>query len=256
MDNKNKKTLQTVIFEYIKTSKPVSSKQISGKCGYSSSSIRNWLLQLEKNGYLKNIHKSSGKIPTDKGWRFYIDDLLSTQQSILNNRDQLKRNYIEEIKKQNAVLTELSKVFFYILKHSDYNLSPKPERAVFKELILTAINRKTVFGVVFSSFGAVKDFIIKTDKPVNQNFLNKVSDLTTKILKGVAFSKIKDSVVMQIESFDTDCRQEKDFLQRNLDKFFKIDINNFESEDIEIASKIERTATEINGLGFERSKLR
>ncbi|MBN1383961.1 MAG: hypothetical protein JW983_03660 [Elusimicrobia bacterium] len=254
MNSKNKKTLQAVIFEYIKTSRPVGSKNLSRKYGYASSSIRNWMSQLERGGYLKNVHTSSGRIPTDKGWRFYIDELLSTQQSILNKRDQLKREYNEEIKKQNAVLAELSKVFFYILKNSDYNLSPKPEKAVFKELILTLINKKTVFGIVFSSFGAVKDFIIKTDKPVSQKFLDKAADLITKILKGVAFSRINDSLTEQIGSFDTDCKQGLDFLQQNLDKLFKIDVNNFESEDMEIASKIEKTAMEIDGLGFERRK--
>lgn len=254
MDNKNKKTLQAVIFEYIRTSRPVSSKHLSEKYGYASSSIRNWMSQLEKNGYLKNLHTSSGRIPSDKGWRFYIDELLTAQQSILNKKDRLRKDYIEEIKKQNRILTELSKVFFYILKSSDYNLSPKPEKAVFKELVLTAINRKTVFGIVFSSFGAVKDFIIKTAQPVSQNFLDRVSDLTTKILKGVALSKIKESVASKTALFDEDCRQELSFLQQNIDRFFITDMNNFESEDTETASKIERTAAEIDGLGFERTQ--
>ncbi|MBI5574616.1 MAG: hypothetical protein HY919_08750 [Elusimicrobia bacterium] len=233
MDNNQKKIIQAVIFEYIETTKPVSSKQLVSKCGRSASSIRNRMAKLEKSGYLKSPHTSSGKVPTDKGWRYLISELLEINLAILDKKEELKKNYIEQIKKENSSLAELSKTFFYILEHSGYNLSPKPEKTIYREIVLRAVSRKTVCGVIFSSGCAVKSFTVKTENPVKQEFLDGVSELMNKILSGVTLSKIKNNFGEITELDKSEYQKKLDFIRNNFEIFF-----NFESIEDNIASKV------------------
>jgi len=233
MDDKQKKILQAVIFDYIETARPVSSKQLVSKCGYSASSIRNRMAYLEKNGYLKGLHTSSGKIPTDKGWRYYIDELLELKSAILSKKEELRKNYKKQIEKENFTLTELSKTFFYILEHSGYNLSPKLEKTFFQEIFFRVVARKKIWGIILSSTGAVKSFTVKTEEPVKQEFLDGVSELMNKMLPGVILSKIKNNFGEIAELDMSEYQKKLDFIKNNFEIFF-----NFESVEDNIASKM------------------
>ena len=188
---------------------------------------------LEKNGYLESPHTSSGKVPSDKGWRYYIDEILVINQAILDKKEELRKNYAEQIQKENAALTELSKTFFYILEHSGYNLSPKPEKTLFREILFRAIDRKSVLGIILSFNGAVKSFTVKTEKPVKQEFLDGVSELINKILSGITLSKIKNNFGEIMELNRSEYQEKLDFIKNNFEIFF-----NFESAEGNIASKI------------------
>lgn len=233
MDNKQKKILQAVIFEYIETTRPVSSKQLVSKCGSSASSIRNRMAYLEKNGYLESPHTSSGKVPSDKGWRYYIDEILEINIAILRKKEELRKNYAQQVQKENSALAELSKTFFYILEHSGYNLSPKPEKTFFREILFRAVDRKTVLGIILSSGGAVKSFTVKTENPAKREFLDGVSELLNKILSGVALSKIRNNFGEIAELNRSEYQKKLDFIKNNFEIFF-----NFESVADNTASKI------------------
>jgi len=236
MDDKQKKILQAVIFEYIETNHPVSSKQLVSKCGSSASSIRNRMAYLEKNGYLESPHTSSGKVPSDKGWRYLISELLEINLSILDKKEEHKKKYREQIEKEYTTLIELSKTFFYILEHSGYNLSLKPEKTFFREILFRRIDRKTVLGIILSSGGAVKSFTVKTENPVKQEFLDGVSELTNKILSGVTLSKIKNNFCEITELDMSEYQKKLDFIKNNFVPNF-IGIN-FASAEDDIASKV------------------
>ena len=90
MDKRSKKILYIIIGEYLKMPLPVGSKQVAEKYGLSASSIRSWMVPLEKNGYLKRVYSSSGRIPTDKALRFYINELLEAQDVIFRKRERIK----------------------------------------------------------------------------------------------------------------------------------------------------------------------
>ncbi|MDD5686238.1 MAG: hypothetical protein PHE88_00190 [Elusimicrobia bacterium] len=256
MDIKNKKILETVILEYIETSlKPVSSKQLTKRCSCSSSSIRSWMSKLEKDGYLHGLHKSSGKIPTDKAWRFYINELMEAQQVIFKKKDELEKNYFIQIKSQNNALMELSRIYFYVLQHSSYSILPKPEKVFFKELILTSINKKTIFGVIYSDISVVRNFIIKTEDPVSQDFLNSFSKMVNNIMRGVVLSEIKNiinninnnSINNKVESFQITNKKELDFLRQNIDNIFNFE-NDVESKGIDIASNTYRISKGVSEI--------
>ena len=101
LDDRKKKVLQAIVEEYVNTAEPVSSNALTKNHGldYSSATIRNEMAELEKCGYLDKTHTSSGRIPSEKGYRYYVDELL--------NENDIS---IEEVK----YISDKKERFFYV----------------------------------------------------------------------------------------------------------------------------------------------
>ena len=111
LDDRKKRILQAIIEEYIGTAEPVSSANIMKNYGinFSSATIRNEMNNLEQIGFLEKTHTSSGRVPSAKGYRFYVDELLKDDNlsfdeiSYIQNELQTKANEIEDLTKINIV---------------------------------------------------------------------------------------------------------------------------------------------------------
>lgn len=119
LDKRKKEILQAVVDEYINTAEPVSSATLVKKYGlnYSSATVRNELAELEDNGYLDKPHTSAGRVPSEKGYRFYVDELVNEEDisleeiKYIQNKLSTKVNEIEELTK--IATTTLSEITHY-----------------------------------------------------------------------------------------------------------------------------------------------
>ena len=119
LDKRKKEILQAVIDEYINTAEPVSSATLVNKYGldYSSATVRNELAELEDNGYLDKPHTSSGRVPSEKGYRFYVDELINDEDisveeiKYIQNKLSTKVNENEDLTK--IATTTLSEITHY-----------------------------------------------------------------------------------------------------------------------------------------------
>ena len=105
MNDRKKKILHSIISEYIKSAEPIGSRHVAKNLdiGLSSATIRNEMADLEEMGYITQPHTSAGRIPTDKGYRFYVDQLVQeqTQQVVTMNSMIIARtNRMEQVLKQ------------------------------------------------------------------------------------------------------------------------------------------------------------
>ncbi len=117
LDKRKKEILQAVIDEYINTAEPVSSGALVKKYGlaYSSATVRNELAELENIGYLDKPHTSSGRVPSEKGYRFYVDELLNDEDisleeiKYIQSKLSTKVNEIEDLTKiATSTLSEIT----------------------------------------------------------------------------------------------------------------------------------------------------
>jgi heat-inducible transcriptional repressor len=117
LDKRKKEILQAVIDEYISTAEPVSSATLVSKYGlnYSSATVRNELAELESNGYLDKPHTSAGRVPSEKGYRFYVDELVNDEDisveeiKYIQNKLSAKVNEIEDLTKiATSTLSEIT----------------------------------------------------------------------------------------------------------------------------------------------------
>ena len=102
MDNRQKQLLKVIVETYVKSVKPVGSKSLCEKFNLSSATIRNEMAILEDLGYIEKNHISSGRIPSEKGYRYYVENLMEPEK--LNGSEMLKLQRV--VKNQDLVLSD------------------------------------------------------------------------------------------------------------------------------------------------------
>ena len=112
LDDRKKRILQAVVQDYISSAEPVGSRTLARKydLGVSSATIRNEMADLEMLGYLEHIHTSSGRIPSSKGYRLYVDSLLPVQPMSEEEKAVINKWYQNKVQQVDQVFQETAKL--------------------------------------------------------------------------------------------------------------------------------------------------
>lgn len=117
-ETRRRAVLATTINRYIKDAMPISSEDIADDFDLSSATIRNIFAELEESGYLMHLYTSGGRIPTDKGYRYYVDSLISQMALLDEEKELITREYKREIKQLEDALEETSGVISTITHYA------------------------------------------------------------------------------------------------------------------------------------------
>ena len=194
LDNRKKKVLQAIIEEYINTAEPVSSGTLAKDHGldYSSATLRNDMAELEQIGYLDKPHTSSGRVPSAKGYRFYVDELLKEdslsleEMKYIQTKLETKVNAIEDLNK--IATTTLSEITHY----TTVAIGPKTTMQNIEEIKFVLLGTRMLMAVILTDSGIVKETIIKFDEDITDEQVKTLNDLFSNKLKGESIDKIEE----------------------------------------------------------------
>lgn len=186
LDDRKKRVLQAIVEEYINTAEPVSSNALTYNHGldYSSATIRNEMAELEKNGYLDKTHKSSGRIPSEKGYRYYVDELINDHDiskeeiKYISEKLETKVNEIEDLTKITA--NTISEITHY----TTVSIGPKTNNQIIEEIKFVLLGQRMMLAVILTDTGLVKETIIKFDEDVTQKQIETMNYMFNNKLKG------------------------------------------------------------------------
>lgn len=192
LDNRKKKVLQAIVEEYINTAEPVSSNAIVNNydLNYSSATIRNEMAELEKEGYLDKPHMSSGRIPSAKGYRFYVDEFLNDDDisleeiKYISDKLETKVNEIDELTK--IATSTISEVTHY----TTVSIGPKAAMQNIDEIKFILLGTKMLMAVIVTDTGLVKETIIKFDEDINSKQVETINYIFNNKLKGMPLETI------------------------------------------------------------------
>ena len=192
LDNRKKRILQAIVNEYIDTVEPVSSGSLIGKYGLdcSSATVRNDMAELEKEGFLEKTHTSSGRIPSTKGYRFYVDKLLSEKNlslneiKYINSKLESKANEMEELTK--IATNTISEVTHY----TTVSIEPNAGKQRIQEIKFVLIGSRMLMAIILTEMGTIKETIIKFDRDINQEQVDTLNTIFNNKLKGQYLSLI------------------------------------------------------------------
>lgn len=202
LDERKQKILKAIIDDFIITAEPVGSRTIARKynIGISPATIRNEMSDLEEMGYLEQPHTSAGRIPSDKGYRFYVDFLMKlrklTPEEIKNIKDvslYKKINGIEEL------LEQTTKVLSQITRYTSVALGPQLKKTTLKHLQLVPVENKRVLMVIVTNSGLVEHKLLSLPKNVTESDLERVSNIINDKLSGLAIGDISDDVISNVK---------------------------------------------------------
>jgi len=190
-DRKNQ-ILKAVVDDYIGTAEPVGSKSLVSKYNFhvSPATIRNEMAELEELGYLEQPHTSAGRIPSDKGYRAYVDHLLHVDELPRSEADKI-RNYLRD--NMDEVTQLIRKAAAVLSEKTDYTslvLSPQYKRSHLKQIKMLMIEPGRALVVVVLSAGVVKDRLVRIPEMLDAGQLMQIAAAIEDGLSGMTLDDI------------------------------------------------------------------
>ncbi|MCL5022844.1 MAG: heat-inducible transcriptional repressor HrcA [Nitrospirae bacterium] len=201
LDDRIHKVLWAVVESYITNPDPVGSRFVTKKYAFnlSPATIRNIMADLEEMGLLRQPHTSAGRVPTDKGYRLYVD--------YLRQREDISRYYeieqtvrkLEDIRSDiNELLKEASRALSTASHYVGVVLSPRPEKTTFSGINLFRYREGQVMAVLLTDEGIVTNKCIAMDADVSQRDLNRISDYLNAEFAGRTLDEIRTRLLREM----------------------------------------------------------
>lgn len=203
MGGRQEAILKCIVEEYIKTFKPVSSKSLVERFNVSSATIRNDMAMLEELGFLEKEHTSSGRVPSEVGYKYYVNNLMKAKE--VTGEDVLKLQTIlsnNDLVISDAV-TKCMEIISDITHYTTVIIGPSKSKSLLKQISIIPIQSSEtvnrVVAVLVTDNGTVENKQIEIDKNINIRELVKTCELINKSLIGTSLDKVVERLELEIK---------------------------------------------------------
>lgn len=192
--------LGQVVTDYIATASAVGSRQISKRMErhLSPATIRNVLKDLEEMGYLKQPHTSAGRLPTDKGLRFYVDTFVEKHPLSEQEEREIQTQYKLPEKDIRSLMQKTSTVLATLSQCVSLVLTPRLERTTFKHIEFLPLSKQRVLGIFVSQAGTVENKILETSEELNYRDLEKINNYANASFLGLTFEEAREKLAKEL----------------------------------------------------------
>lgn len=192
--------LRAIIDSYIETAEPVGSRTIARKhdLGVSSATIRNEMADLEETGYLQQPHISAGRIPSDKGYRFYVDTLMEPLAFSLTDYYKIQKEVLGTQLSLERSIHEAARLLALLTQSVSLVVAPSTDQLVFKHLQLVALEDKDILVTLVLHPGIVKNRLLRTTEEYTSEQINELSQALNQKLKGVTYRELGPTIFTEI----------------------------------------------------------
>lgn len=198
LDERKVKILNAIIKNYLETGEPVGSRTISKytDLNLSSATIRNEMSDLEDLGYIVQPHTSAGRIPSDKGYRFYVNNLIAEKDKEVAD---MQEWMIEKTEKMESLLKNVAKTLANNTQYATLVSAPSVVSNRLKFVQLSAVDEHQVLSVVVMDGNIVKNKIITVDKPLDNETMLKLNMLLNTNLNGLTVDQINLALITKLK---------------------------------------------------------
>ena len=198
LDERKRKILKAIIQTYLETGEPVGSRTISKytDLNLSSATIRNEMSDLEEMGYILQPHTSAGRIPSDKGYRLYVDELMREKDQEVAD---IKNMVIEKTDRMEKVLQQVVKVLASSTNYATLITGPEYHRNKVKFIQLSKVNEEQLLAVIVVEGNLVKNQMIDLDETINDEQILKLNLLLNTQLNGLTIEEINLGMIKKMK---------------------------------------------------------
>ena len=198
LDERKLKILQAIIRNYMETGEPVGSRTISkySDLNLSSATIRNEMSDLEEMGYILQPHTSAGRIPSDKGYRLYVDRMMKEKEQEVR---ELKELMIERTDKMERVLKQVVKVLAANTNYATMVSAPACHRNKLKFIQLSKVSSTQILTVIMMEGNLVRNKVIPVTEELDQETVLKLNILLNSVLNGLAIEEINLAMIKNLK---------------------------------------------------------
>ena len=198
LDERKKIILKAIIRNYLETGEPVGSRTISKytDLNLSSATIRNEMADLEEMGYIVQPHTSAGRIPSDKGYRFYVDQMMQEKDKEVS---EMKELLLEKEEKMEHLLKQVAKVLAVNTNYATMISAPQYHHNKLKFIQLSRVDEHQILAVVVAEGNVIKNSIIPVKEKVDDETMLKLNILLNTHLTGLSMEEINLGVIASLK---------------------------------------------------------
>lgn len=179
--------LQAVVHTYITDAEPVGSRSIVKRYSldFSAATVRNVMSDLEEAGYLEQLHTSSGRVPTDAGYRYYVDHLMRVQKLTLQERARIEQELSHRLSDADEVMRQTSQLLALISQHTGIVEKPDKGHALTRSIELLPVGETRAAMLISDSYGRVRTVVVTLESAMPREGLQRLSNFLNEQLRGV-----------------------------------------------------------------------
>ncbi|WP_027717866.1 heat-inducible transcriptional repressor HrcA [Desulfovirgula thermocuniculi] len=200
MDPRKQNILLAIITDYIATAEPVGSRTIARKyrLGISPATIRNEMADLEEMGYIEQPHTSAGRIPSERGYRYYVDYLMKRQELTPEEEELVRQSYHQKVRDVGEVIQRTGQLLSQLTQYAAVVLPPKAAASCFKHIQLVQMGAEQAMLVAIMDSGAVHHRIIDIPSGITAADLEAISAVLNAKLQGRPMESIRLTLIKEI----------------------------------------------------------
>lgn len=224
LTSREETVLKIIVDEYINSSQPVGSRYVSktGVLNLSPASIRNIMSDLEEEGYIVQPHTSSGRVPTDSGFKYYIDKFITVSDEHISNIKMEFQNL--DAANVREMFDSISRKIGEITKSIGFVISPKLNTMYLKHIEFLRLNAETVLTIIVTKSGIVHNMLMEIDESIKDNDLVRVSNYLNDKFQNKTLLQIQNQLMDEMED-------KKNKVNELTEKVIKISENLFRNAD-------------------------
>ncbi|HWQ41124.1 MAG TPA: heat-inducible transcriptional repressor HrcA [Desulfosporosinus sp.] len=200
MDERKRKILRAIVQDYIATAEPIGSRTIARKfdLGVSSATIRNEMADLEDLGLIEQPHTSSGRVPSDAGYRYFVDCLMDPQTISDEQREIIERESTKRIHEIQEVISHTSRLLSELTNLTSLVLGPQKGKSTFGKMHFLPYQPGQVILVIVKENGTVENHIIDIGENLTAEELQQVAGVFNQKMRGYSLGQVKRSLLHEI----------------------------------------------------------
>ncbi|MDE6761298.1 MAG: heat-inducible transcriptional repressor HrcA [Lachnospiraceae bacterium] len=199
LDERKRKILKAIISNYLETGEPVGSRTISKytDLNLSSATIRNEMADLEELGLIMQPHTSAGRIPTDAGYRLYVDHMMAEKDTEM---EEMKTQLLERVDKMESLLKQVAKVLAYNTNYATLVTAPQYQNSKLKFIQLSQVDENQLLAVIVVDGNVIKNKLMQVERLLGNDELLKLNVLLNTFLQGASLQDINLEMIQTIKS--------------------------------------------------------
>lgn len=202
LTQREKNILRYIVQQFILTAAPVGSRNITKKyeIGLSPASVRNIMSDLEDSGFIDHPHTSAGRIPTDKGYRVYVDYLMDLQKIKGAEKNLLNKELTADHLSQNDIIETTTRLLSRITNQLACVVYPDIESGILTKLQLVLVSPKRLLVILSIASGLIKTITLELNYEIEEKYIDPVQSLLNEKLSGLKLNEIRETFAERIKS--------------------------------------------------------
>jgi heat-inducible transcriptional repressor len=201
LDDRARDVLRAVVQEFITTGDPVGSNQLTrkGEFEVSPATMRNVLAELEELGFLEKPHTSAGRVPTDQGFRFFVDTLVQLKEPSARDRELIETGLVGTSLEER--LQDAGKVLHTLSQHAGVVLIPRPSGVTFSRIEFVRLREDRVLAILVATTGQVQNKLISVDAPISSAQLSEAANYLNEFFKqSLSVEDVRGRLLQELET--------------------------------------------------------